>query len=160
MKRSSLREQIFKLLFRAEFNDAAEMPEQEEMFFDSGDLTTTEKDRQYITTKCNRILKMTPQLDKELSDRMTGWTLDRIGMVEKAVLRLGLYEIEYDDDVPAGVAISEAVELAKKFGEENSGAFVNGILARFVQKTGSTGGHSAADKSTKELKPEQKQSKG
>ena len=145
MKRSSLREQIFKLLFRAEFNDEAEMPEQEKMFFDSGDLTTTEKDRQYITNKCNRILKMTPQLDKELSEKMTGWTLDRIGMVEKAVLRLGLYEIEYDEDVPAGVAISEAVELAKKFGQENSGAFVNGILARFVQKAGTVSGKSAKD---------------
>ncbi len=65
---------------------------------------------------------------------MKGWTLDRVGKVELAILRLGVYEMQFDADIPEGVAISEAVELAKKFGEENSGAFVNGVLAKFTEK--------------------------
>ena len=134
MKRSSLREQIFKILFRVEFNPVEEMPRQEELFFDSGDLVATEKDRLYITAKCNKIVGKLPEIDALLSEKMKGWTLDRVGRVELAILRLGVYENVYDDEIPAGVAISEAVELAKKFGSENSGAFVNGVLARFVPK--------------------------
>ena len=132
MKRSSIREQIFKILFRAEFNSPEEMKEQADLFLDSGDIVVTDKDREYITEKCSRIVEMIPELDKELSAGMKGWTLDRIGRVELAVLRLGLYEIRYDDDIPAGVAISEAVELAKRFGADNAGSFINGILARFA----------------------------
>lgn len=133
MKRSSLREQIFKLLFRAEFNDAAEMPAQEEMFFAAGDFVATDKDREYIIGKTQQIVERIPEIDAELTARVKGWTLDRIGRVELAILRLGVYEIEYDDEIPAGVAISEAVELAKKFGDESSGAFVNGVLAKFTR---------------------------
>jgi transcription antitermination protein NusB len=134
MKRSIQREQIFKILFRAEFNDVSEMPRQEEMYFDSGDMEFTEKDRQYITAKVNRILEKCPEIDEMLAAKMRGWTLERVGRVELAILRLGVYEILWDKDVPEGVAISEAVELAKKFGAENSGTFVNGVLAVFAKK--------------------------
>ena len=134
MKRSIQREQIFKILFRAEFNDVSEMPRQEEMYFDSGDMEFTEKDRQYIAAKVNRILEKCPEIDEMLAAKMRGWTLERVGRVELAILRLGVYEILWDKDVPEGVAISEAVELAKKFGAENSGTFVNGVLAVFAKK--------------------------
>jgi transcription antitermination protein NusB len=134
MKRSIQREQIFKILFRAEFNNVEEMPLQEELYFDSGDMEFSEKDKAYITGKVNRILDRLPEIDKMLADKMRGWTLDRLGRVELAVLRLGVYEILWDDDVPEGVAIAEAVELAKKFGAENSGVFVNGVLAGFAKK--------------------------
>lgn len=133
MKRSSLREQIFKLLFRAAFNDAAEMPAQEQMFFDAGDFVATDKDREYIITKTQQIVDKIPEIDQQLTDKVKGWTIDRIGRVELAILRLGVYEMEYDDEIPEGVAISEAVELAKKFGDESSGAFVNGVLAKFTK---------------------------
>ena len=132
MKRSSLREQIFKLLFRVEFNSIDEMPEQEDLFFDSGDLIVTQKDRDYITVKLRDIVAHMPELDERLTGKMRGWTIERVGRVELAILRLAVYEIEFDDEVPAGVAISEAVELAKKFGDENAGSFVNGVLAKFA----------------------------
>lgn len=132
MKRSSLREQIFKLLFRVEFNSIDEMPEQEDLFFDSGDLIVTQKDRDYITAKLRDIVAHMPELDERLAGKMRGWTIERVGRVELAILRLAVYEIEFDDEVPAGVAISEAVELAKKFGDENAGSFVNGVLAKFA----------------------------
>ena len=78
-------------------------------------------------------MEKTPEIDAQLSGKMKGWTIERIGKVELALLRLGIYELEYDDDIPDGVAIAEAVELAKKFGSENSGSFVNGVLAKFTK---------------------------
>ena len=56
-----------------------------------------------------------------------------MGKVELTLLRLGVYEIMYDEDVPDSVAINEAVELAKKYGQDNSGAFVNAVLAKFLR---------------------------
>lgn len=132
MKRTSLREQIFKILFRVEFNKPDEMPKQEEYFFDAGDIEVTDEDKKYITTKTNKIIEKIPELDKVLSEHMTGWTLDRVGRAELTILRLGAYEILYDEDIPDKVAISEAVELAKRFGDENAASFVNGVLARIV----------------------------
>ena len=129
MNRKSLREQIFKLLFRTEFNDPAEMEEQAEFFFESGDMTVTDKDREYITGKCGRILENIEEIDRALNDKLEGWTVGRLPKVELAILRLGTYEILYDDSVPTGVAINKAVELGKKFGEDGSGAFINGVLA-------------------------------
>ena len=129
MNRKSLREQIFKLLFRTEFNDPAEMEEQASLFFDSGDLTVTDKDREYITGKCISIVEKIPEIDRLLEDKLEGWSIPRLPKVDLTILRLGTYEILYDDSVPTGVAINEAVELGKKFGEDGSGAFINGVLA-------------------------------
>ena len=70
MNRKSLREQIFKLLFRMEFNDPAELEEQLQLFFDSGDLTVTQKDRDYIAGKCTAIVEKLPE---ELPEEKTGW---------------------------------------------------------------------------------------
>ncbi len=61
-----------------------------------------------------------------------GWSIDRIGKVELSIIRLAVYEILYDDSIPTAVAINEAVEMAKKFGPQDSHIFVNGILARFA----------------------------
>lgn len=129
MNRKSLREQVFKLLFRSEFSDDPMMEDQFDYFFESGDMTVSEKDREYITVKCRAILEKIPEIDLLLGEKMEGWTVDRLPKVELAILRLGTYEILYDDSVPTGVAINEAVELGKKFGEDGSGSFINGVLA-------------------------------
>ncbi len=129
MNIKSLREQVFKLLFRAGFVEPSEMPSQVEYFLDSGDMTVNDKDRSYIMEKCSSIVEKIPEIDGILNDRMDGWTTERISRVELAILRLGTYEVLYDEAVPAGVAINEAVELAKKYGEDKSGSFVNGVLA-------------------------------
>ena len=133
MKRSVQREQVFKILFRAEFNEPDEMALQEELYFESGDMVFTDRDRTYIQTKVNAILAKCPEIDRMLSAKMKGWTIDRLGKVELTILRLAIYEILWDEDVPTGVAISEAVELARKFGsDDNAGSFVNGVLAKFA----------------------------
>ena len=71
-------------------------------------------------------------IDDMLNTRAENWNTARMGKVDLTILRLAVYEIVFDDDVPAGVAINEAVELAKKFGQDASSGFVNGILAKFV----------------------------
>lgn len=137
MGRRELREQIFLLLFRVEFNNPEEMPAQLKMFFETGSYdedmhSFSEKDREYITEKYNHIMESLPDIDKQLSEKAENWNITRMGKVELTVLRLAVYEIEKDDSVPASVAINEAVELAKKFGQDGSGAFVNAVLAKFV----------------------------
>lgn len=137
MGRRELREQIFLLLFRVEFNNPEEMPAQIKMFFETGSYdedmhSFSEKDREYITEKYNHIMESLPDIDKQLSEKAENWDITRMGKVELTVLRLAVYEIEKDDSVPASVAINEAVELAKKFGQDGSGAFVNAVLAKFV----------------------------
>ena len=138
MTRSLVREHLFKLLFRIEFNSPEDMPEQIRLFFEDScpdeDLTSTgsdipDKDRQYIKDKYDRIVELLPEIDEKIDGAAKGWSISRIGKVELAVLRLAVYEMLYDDDIPVGVAIDEAVELSKRFGQESSGAFVNGILA-------------------------------
>ena len=153
MNRKSLREQVFKLLFRMEFNDPAEMEEQVQLFFDSGDLTVTEKDRDYITGKCIKIVEKIPEIDSLLDEKLEGWKISRLPKVDLTILRLGTYEILYDNDVPTGVAINEAVELGKKFGEDGSGAFINGVLAGVTGKERSARPASAGDAPTEGKDP-------
>ncbi len=133
MGRRELREQLFKLLFRKEFHPAEELQEQEEMFFQDVDVKpTTPEEQTYISTKYDKILEKLPQIDEMLNDKATGWTTTRMGKVDLTILRLAVYEMLYDDDIPVNVAINEAVELAKKFGQDESSSFVNGVLAKFV----------------------------
>ncbi len=132
MKRRGIREQLFKLLFRVEFNTPEQMPEQTKLYFDSGDLTVTEQDQAYLEARLADIMDKLPQIDEQLSEKIEGWKLSRVGKVELTLLRIAVYEILYDDDVPTGVAISEAVELSKKYGPDNAASFVNGVLAKFT----------------------------
>lgn len=132
MGRRELREQIFLLLFRVEFNNPEDMPEQLRMFFEDDETYFSEKDEAYITEKYEKIIEKKSELDSLLDEKAEGWDVKRMGKIELAVLRLALYEMKYDEDVPTSVAINEAVELAKKFGQDNSGSFVNAILAKLV----------------------------
>lgn len=134
MGRRELREQIFKLLFRVEFNEKEDMPEQLALFFEEAEEEITEQERQYITGKYEKIMEKLSELDDLLNKKTEKWTTDRIGKAELTILRLAVYEILYDEEVPVGVAINEAVELAKKFGQDSAKAFVNGVLAKFADK--------------------------
>lgn len=137
MGRRELREQVFLLLFRVEFNDPSEMPAQIQMFFENDNyedeaVEWLEKDEAYIKDKYGKIMECLPELDKALNEKAENWDITRMGKVELTVLRLAVYEMLKDDDVPVSVAINEAVELAKKFGQDGAGAFVNAVLAKFV----------------------------
>lgn len=131
MSRRELREHIFKLLFRVEFNSLEDMSEQERLFFGEEDAAKGQ-DADYISDKYHKIQQKLPEIDSQLNERTEGWDTTRMSKVDLTILRLALYEINYDDSVPTGVAISEAVLLAKKFGQDASSGFVNGILAKFA----------------------------
>jgi N utilization substance protein B len=131
MSRRELREQIFKLLFRVEFNKMEDMPEQEELFFEDED-AATDGDADYISGKYHKITEKLTEIDALLNEKASGWDTGRMSKVDLTILRLAVYEICYDEDVPTGVAINEAVELAKKFGQDASYGFVNGVLAKFA----------------------------
>ncbi|MDE6663615.1 MAG: transcription antitermination factor NusB [Lachnospiraceae bacterium] len=131
MSRRELREQIFKLLFRIEFNSLEEMPEQEKLFFEDDCAADTE-DTEYISSKYQSIVDKLEAIDNMLNEKAENWDTARMGKVDLTILRLAVYEMTYDDEVPTGVAINEAVELAKKFGQDASSGFVNGILAKFA----------------------------
>ena len=136
MNRRELREHIFQFIFRAEFYDKGELTEQEQLFFDVLELDEQEiddGDASYISCKSGSIIERLDEIDGMLNEQTTGWTTQRMGKVDLAILRLAVYEIVFDDDVPTGVAINEAVELAKKFGQAESSGFVNGVLAKFVK---------------------------
>lgn len=134
MGRHEQREQLFMLLFRVEFNSPEEMPEQIRLFFEDEERLGLGDAAYGIREKFGRIQEKLSELDRLLNEKTEKWNTRRIGKVELAVLRLALYEMLFDDEIPEGVAIDEAVSIAKKYGQANSGAFVNGVLAKFVKQ--------------------------
>ena len=133
MSRRELREQIFKFIFRIEFNEREEMAEQEQFFFEEYELDITQEDIEHISQKSNSIIEKLDEIDELINKHAKGWTTQRMGKVDLTILRLAVYEIEFDSDVPTGVAINEAVELAKKYGQEESSGFINGVLAKVIE---------------------------
>ena len=133
MGRRELREQIFKLLFRIEFNKPEEMEEQEKLFFEDDEKAISENDQEYIAQKYANIVCKKIEIDTMINEIAEGWKTERMGKVDLTILRLAVYEIKFDEDVPTSVAINEAVELAKKYGQDGSPSFINGILAKFAK---------------------------
>lgn len=133
MGRREQRESIFQLLFMTEFNDGEAMGEQQTLYLE-GIENLQEKDRSYILGKLQKIRDMLPQLDVLLNETSKGWKTTRMNKVDLSILRLAFYEVLFDEEVPESVAINEAVELAKKFGGNDSPSFVNGVLAKLVKK--------------------------
>ena len=134
MGRHEQREQLFMLLFRVEFNSPEDMPEQVKLFFEDEERSDAADFAESITQRYEKVLEKLPELDALLNEKTEKWNTKRIGKVELTVLRLALYEMLFDDEIPEGVAIDEAVTIAKKYGQDSSGAFVNGVLAKFVKK--------------------------
>lgn len=136
MSRRELRDQIFKLLFRIEFNEAEEMPAQVQLFFetkDEDDKAIAVMDQAEIQVKYDRIGEKLSEIDALINEKAEGWNTQRMGKVDLTIIRLAVYEMLFDEDVPAKVAINEAVELAKKYGQDESPSFVNGVLAKFAE---------------------------
>lgn len=129
MKRRELREHIFEILFRVEFMEEKEMDEQLELFFeDLAEAKTADVD--YMKNKYLAVREKMPMIDILIDEKSTGWKTNRMGKVELTILRLAVYEMLFDEDVPVTVAINEAVEISKKYGGDDTPAFVNGILAK------------------------------
>ena len=87
----------------------------------------------YIDTVVTGVANREEELDALIQKYSIGWVISRISKLARCIMRLAIYEIQFVDDVPAGVAVSEAVRIAKKYNDNDTGAFVNGILGSFVR---------------------------
>lgn len=96
----------------------------------------TEKDASYIKEVVNGVAHHVQELDELIEKNAKGWSMKRISRMTIAVLRLAIYEMKYVSDVPVGVAINEAVELAKTYETDDTGSFVNGILGAISREWG------------------------
>lgn len=130
MTRRQIREQVFKMLFAVDFHDAEELQTQEGLFDD--DLTSSEKERDYILERYRNIVEKIGEIDEMINSVSEGWKTRRMAKVDLTLLRLAVYEMKYDEDIPVKVAINEAVELAKQYGTDDSPAFINGVLAKLA----------------------------
>ena len=130
MKRTEMREHIFRMVFSYEFNSDQEMPQQMQLYFEQLDQEPKEEDMAYIRDKALNVILKSEEIDEMLKEHVTGWNTIRMNKVDLSILRLAVYEMKYDEDVPVGVAINEAVELAKKYSGDEGPAFINGVLAR------------------------------
>ncbi len=97
-----------------------------------------EQDETYISSLTEGVKLHQCELDREIAGRSQTRELERIPVLVRAILRLALYEIDYVKDTPPGAIINEAVELAKRFGEESDSRFVNGLLGSFLRDTQAT----------------------
>lgn len=119
------------MVFGIEFNGKEDMPEQLELYFEQlGEVS--EKDLNYIQEKAKKVAEKAEEIDALLNEHTKGWKTVRMNKADLTILRLAVYEIKWDEDVPAGVAIDEAVELAKKYSSDEGPAFVNAVLAKLV----------------------------
>lgn len=131
MTRRELRENVFKMLFRVEFHEEGEMTEQLTLLDEELE-NIKEDDFSYLNQKCNDIIAKLAEIDETINSATTGWKTTRMGKVDLSIIRLAVYEIKFEEDIPVKVSINEAVELAKKYGTDDSASFVNGVLAKFV----------------------------
>lgn len=131
MSRREMREHIFRLIFRMDFHPEDEMTEQEDLYLDNL-VGLSEEERQYIQSKADAVRGMKEELDSQIDAVADKWKTGRMTKVDLTVIRLAAYEILHDADVPTGVAINEAVELAKRYGTDQSASFVNAILAKLA----------------------------
>ncbi|MFC2079782.1 transcription antitermination factor NusB [Candidatus Bipolaricaulota bacterium] len=122
MQRREARELLLSALYRCEFLPAT----LEDVFED----TDPADQRGYIETVYNGIRDRQPEIDRMLGEKTVGWKFERLALLDRNILRIGVYELLYFDDVPPEVALDQAVELAKKFGTEQARNFINGILDR------------------------------
>ncbi|HAJ74494.1 MAG TPA: transcription antitermination factor NusB [Lachnospiraceae bacterium] len=145
MKRTELRETIFILLFISQFYDEGkDLDEQLDLYME--DLKSKEsmvqyktrlktEEEEYVRAKYKAIAGKLPEIDELLNATSEGWRTDRMNRTDLNILRLAVYEIRYDDAIPTGVAINEAVELAKRYGEDGSTSFINGILGKIAKES-------------------------
>ena len=131
MTRRALREQVFLMLFRVEFHDEEELNEQIDLYKEQLE-DCNEKDCDYIINKFKNIVAKLEEIDTAISEVSKGWKVSRMAKVDLALIRLAVYEMKFEEDVPVKVAINEAIEIAKQYGSDDSPAFVNGVLAKLA----------------------------
>lgn len=140
MRRRLARELALQSLYQIEMNETAPSEAivhvvEEARTEDEAKLT---KERDQISSRdveelVEGTLRYKQQIDHLLEDYLKGWQMDRLSRVDREILRLAAYEMIYREDVPPKVVVNEAIEMAKHFGTEESGKFVNGVLGKMIK---------------------------
>ncbi|UKL12847.1 transcription antitermination factor NusB [Dissulfurimicrobium hydrothermale] len=131
------REIALQLLYQAEWDPSKDGRELIDEYRDGLSAKTFEKDDvalSFAEDLITGIFEHRRELDNFISKKAKGWRFDRIALVDRNILRLGVFELCYCRDIPPKVAINEAVELAKRFGSDDSAAFINGILDAILKE--------------------------
>lgn len=133
MNRSEIREQAFKLIYSLEIQRKEGLEEQIELYIESNNIVNKAA-IEYIKDAVFGIEEHKKEILEKIENHLKAeWKIDRISKIDLAILKLAIYEIKYKE-IPFKVVINEAVELAKKYGEDSSKNFVNGILASIVKE--------------------------
>ncbi|MGD9907658.1 MAG: transcription antitermination factor NusB [Mesotoga sp.] len=132
-----MREIVFSAIYQFDFNEdmetSSEYLERELSFF-SMETEMKLRTRKYF----DGILRYRDEIDSVIRKHLTNWTFERLASTDRNVLRLGAYEIIYEPDIPIEVTLNEAIDIAKKYGSEQGGKFVNGVLDRIARECAST----------------------
>ncbi|ANQ53689.1 antitermination protein NusB [Thermosipho sp. 1063] len=128
--RHKMREAIFKALFQWDFNKDENLEDISKEHISVLDDSLQELAKKYVRGIRENILK----IDEIISKYLKNWTLDRLSVTDRNILRLGTFELLYIDDIPIEVTLDEMIELGKAYGTENSGKFVNGVLDKIAKE--------------------------
>ncbi len=132
MDRTARREIVFKLLYSLEIQKTSNN-EEIKLFIENNGILDDE-DKKYIEEMAHGIIENNEEISKEISNNLKkDWSIERISKIDLSLLKLAIYEIKHKQ-IPFKVAINEAVELAKKYGEDQSSSFINGVLANVVKE--------------------------
>ncbi|MGK0466268.1 transcription antitermination factor NusB [Clostridium sp.] len=131
MNRRKSREIAMKLLFEMSINKE-KYEEIIENFKESTDVDLKDVDMVYITKALAGVNENKTEIDKNIEKHLIKWRLNRLSKMNLAILRISTYEILFEEEIPGKVSVNEGIELAKKYGEDSSPAFINGILAKMI----------------------------
>lgn len=141
MTRKRTRENLYIMLFQTDFHNQEERMEQADIYLEGmEDADATKKAKAELRERYEAVLEHMEEIDQKIGEKANGWTISRLAKADLTVMRLAVFEILFDDEVPNGVAINEAVELAKRYGGDKSYGFVNGILSSIVKELPSRNG--------------------
>ena len=134
MNRSTMRENAFKLIYSLEMQTAEELEGQIDLYIESNEIKDEEA-KKYIKEVVSGIHKEQKNIMELIENKLKpNWKIERVSRIDLSILKLAIYELKYTQ-IPYKVAINEAVELAKRYGEDTSKTFVNGVLASIVKET-------------------------
>lgn len=134
MSRKTAREVAMKLAFARMFDGECEQTYQDVLDKSGISEAPTEEDISYVQDVLNGIDEHVAEIDDLIDGMAIGWRIERMPKVDLSVLRVAIYEMMYREDIPSGVSINEAVELAKQFGGERSSAYINGMLGTLAKR--------------------------
>lgn len=135
MSRRNARKHIFNLVFQTEFNSDINVKESLDTYTEEYEAFKNDE-RDFVSREYRGILANIESIDSYIDRYVVGWSVSRLAKTDLAILRIGVYEIIFDDEVPDAVAVNEAVELAKTFSGDKAPSFVNAVLSKIVKSKG------------------------